>query len=58
MVAKESSVILEVKNLTKSFGATKVVDDVSFKVKRGSFFALLGSNGAGKSTTLNIIFFL
>lgn len=55
MITKESAVILEVKNLIKSFGNKRVVDDVSFKVKRGSFFALLGSNGAGKTTTLGII---
>ena len=55
MAVKENSIILEVKNLTKFFGVAKVVDDVSFKVKKGSFFALLGSNGAGKTTILNII---
>lgn len=54
MISKNNN-ILEVSHLTKSFGSKKVVDDVSFKVKDGAFFALLGSNGAGKSTTLNII---
>lgn len=47
--------ILEISNLTKSFGHKRVVDNVSFQVKEGSFYALLGSNGAGKTTTLNII---
>ena len=58
MIAKkkdENTNILEVNKLVKCFGSKKVVDDVSFEVKKGSFFALLGSNGAGKTTTLNII---
>ena len=41
--------------LKKSFGDIKAVDDISFFVKRGSLFAFLGLNGAGKSTTINII---
>ncbi len=47
--------ILEISHLYKSYGDVKAVDDVSFKVKRGSLFAFLGQNGAGKSTTINII---
>lgn len=47
--------ILEVKNLKKYFGNTKAVDDISFQVRRGSFFAFLGQNGAGKSTTIQCI---
>ena len=47
--------IIEVKNLKKSFGDIKAVDDISFEVKAGSLFAFLGLNGAGKSTTINII---
>lgn len=47
--------ILVVENLKKYFKATKAVDDISFKVERGSFFAFLGQNGAGKSTTINCI---
>lgn len=47
--------IIEIKNLKKSFGEIKAVDDISFDVKTGSFFAFLGINGAGKSTTINII---
>lgn len=44
-----------VRNLTKSFGNRKVVDDLSFDVKKGEVFALLGHNGAGKSTTIDLI---
>lgn len=47
--------ILEVKNLSKSFGANNAVCDISFDIKAGSFFAFLGQNGAGKSTTINML---
>lgn len=47
--------IIEIKNLTKSFGEVKAVDGLSFCVKRGELFAFLGVNGAGKSTTINIM---
>lgn len=47
---------LTVDHLVKVYGNGKVaVDDISFKVKKGSLFAFLGVNGAGKSTTINII---
>ena len=47
--------IVEIKNLHKSFKDVKAVDDISFSVKEGELFAFLGVNGAGKSTTINII---
>ena len=47
--------IIEVKNLTKIFGAKMVVDSIAFAVQRRSFFAFLGQNGAGKTTTINMI---
>lgn len=47
--------IIEVKNLKKSYGEVKAVDDLSFCVKEGELFAFLGINGAGKSTTINIM---
>ena len=47
--------IIEVKNLTKSFKDIKAVDGISFNVKEGSMFAFIGLNGAGKSTTINMI---
>ena len=46
---------ISVRHLTKSFGNRKVVDDLSFDVKKGEVFALLGHNGAGKSTTIDLI---
>lgn len=47
--------MLKIEHLTKSYGEKKAVNDLSFKVKEGEFFAFLGVNGAGKSTTINII---
>ena len=46
---------LEVKNLVKSFGKVKAVDDVSFAVPEGSVFGLIGRNGAGKTTTIRMM---
>jgi len=47
--------ILTVRNLVKKYGEMVAVNNVSFTVKKGSLFAFLGLNGAGKSTTINII---
>lgn len=47
--------IVEVKNLVKSFGDLKAVNDVSFTIEDGEIFSLLGPNGAGKSTTINVL---
>ena len=46
---------VEVEHLSKSYGEVKAVNDISFRVRQGSLFAFLGVNGAGKSTTINII---
>lgn len=47
--------IIKIDNLCKSFGEVKAVQDLSFSVKEGELFAFLGVNGAGKSTTINIM---
>ena len=47
--------IIEVENLTKSYGKFKAVDDLSIYVEKGKIFGLLGPNGSGKSTTINCI---
>lgn len=46
---------LEVRNLSKSFGDLKAVDNVSFYVPQGSVFGLIGRNGAGKTTTIRMM---
>jgi branched-chain amino acid transport system ATP-binding protein len=47
--------MLDVQHLEVSYGATRVLRDVSFSVARGSIVALLGGNGSGKTTTLNVL---
>ena len=47
--------MIEISNLTKSYGKNKAVDDVSFTVNKGEILGFLGPNGAGKSTTMNIL---
>ncbi|CAM5481334.1 ABC transporter ATP-binding protein [Eoetvoesiella caeni] len=47
--------LLQVRNLSKSYGGVKAVDDVSFSVAAGEFLALIGPNGAGKSTCFNML---
>ena len=47
--------IISIEHLNKHFGEVKAVQDLSFCVKTGELFAFLGINGAGKSTTINII---
>ena len=47
--------IIEISSLSKSFGEVQAVNDLSFRVKEGELFAFLGINGAGKSTTINIM---
>lgn len=46
---------IEIERLKKYYGEVKAVDDISFKVEEGEFFAFLGVNGAGKSTTISVI---
>ena len=46
---------IEVRHLTRRFGAFTAVDDVSFEVRAGEIFGFLGSNGAGKSTTIRML---
>lgn len=47
--------MIEVKNITKSYGSKKAVDDISFQVKAGEIFGFIGPNGAGKTTTIKMI---
>ena len=47
--------MIEVKNLSKSYGDKRAVDNISFKANDGEILGFLGPNGAGKSTTMNIL---
>lgn len=51
----DNEVAIHVSHLTRRFGAFAAVDDVSFDVRRGEVFGFLGSNGAGKSTTIRVL---
>ena len=50
-----SEYIVEMKHITKRFPGIVANDDVTIQIKKGEIFALLGENGAGKSTTMNMI---
>lgn len=50
-----SDVILEMRNITKTFPGVKALDNVSFSVKQGEIHALVGENGAGKSTLMKVL---
>lgn len=52
---KDKQNIIEVSHLKKYYKEVKAVDDISFSVKKGELFGFLGVNGAGKSTTINML---
>ena len=47
--------IVEIKNVSKKYGNTKAVDNISLNVKEGDFFSILGPSGCGKTTTLRMV---
>lgn len=51
----EPSSAIDINGLTKKFGKFTAVDHISFKINKGSIFALLGPNGSGKSTTIRML---
>jgi branched-chain amino acid transport system permease protein len=53
--ASSATDVLDVENLAKYFGGLKAVDGVTFHIKRGGVHALIGPNGSGKTTTLNVL---
>lgn len=55
MIMTKKTSIVTLKNVSKTYDDTKVVDSISFEVKKGEVFGILGPNGAGKTTTLEMI---
>lgn len=55
MVSDSKDIILEMKNITKTFPGVKALDNVNLKVKRGEIHSLCGENGAGKSTLMKVL---
>jgi branched-chain amino acid transport system ATP-binding protein len=55
MMAMSDSIILETKNLTKRFGGLVAVNNVSFQMTKRTIHSLIGPNGSGKTTTINVI---
>ncbi len=54
-MSDNSNIVLEVRNISKSFGGTKALSNVDFSLNRGEVHAVIGENGAGKTTLMNII---
>ncbi|PLU80556.1 D-xylose ABC transporter ATP-binding protein, partial [Sinorhizobium medicae] len=50
-----SETVLDIRNVSKHFGAVKALTAVNFRLERGEVHALCGENGAGKSTLMNVI---
>ena len=50
--------VLQVKNIEKHFGATRVLEDISFELEQGQALAIIGSSGSGKTTLLRCLNFL
>jgi branched-chain amino acid transport system ATP-binding protein len=51
----EKDIILQVNNITKSFGGIKALDKINFTMKKGELLGIIGPNGSGKTTLINII---
>lgn len=50
-----ANTVLELKNVSKSYGKRKIIDNISLEVKEGEIFGFLGPNGSGKTTTIKMI---
>ena len=51
----QTGLALEVRDLSRTFGARKALDNVSFELEQGAFLSIFGPNGAGKSTLLKVL---
>ena len=51
----EHEILLDIQHVSKSFGLTRALKDVSFQVRKGEVRGIIGENGSGKSTVSNII---
>ena len=56
MVDTKDDIVLSIRGMSKSFGRNRVLDHINLDVKRGTVMALMGENGAGKSTMLKCLF--
>jgi len=54
-MAQDNDVAIRLEGLTKSYGALRAVDDLSFDVPKGAIFGFMGHNGAGKTTTIRML---
>jgi len=53
--AADAPLVIDVRGLSKSFGATKVVDGIDMQVREGEIYGFLGPNGSGKTTTIRML---
>ena len=54
-MTKDNNLVIEIKNISKSFGNVNAINNVSLKVYKNEILCLLGDNGAGKSTLIKCI---
>ena len=55
MADQKDDIVLSIRGMSKSFGRNRVLDHIQLDVKRGTVMGLMGENGAGKSTMMNLL---